>query len=910
MRHTILFILSAFLILPRVSIAQDKKEFKKSFIEAEYFFMRGEYEEAAFLYNELLKSDPSNANLHFLLGASYLSTENLKKKAIPHLEKAVGSVSPGYRDGSYRETNAPRETFFALARAYHINNRFDDALDFYQKYQRLIRISDVAEYEYVNKQIEAVKRARVMIKDTLDIYVSEMTEVINHAPSHYRAVLAEKDSVLVYMSARPFFSAIMTSRKTRKGWSEPFMINQELKIDGNYKLCSVSYDGTELYFSINDGYQWDIFMSQYKNGKWSPVKALGKDINTIYNETHASLSKDKKTLHFTSDRPGGMGALDIYYAKRNSDGSWGQIKNIGKPVNTSYSEDTPFITMDDKTLYFSSMSHATMGGFDIFYSSRLPNNSWSYPANIGYPINTTDDDLFYFPLTNGKEALYTTYGTSLPTQKILYIHYGQEDSVHKYAFTGKIRTEDRMDLEQDTRVTVTAAGGKTPIAELTPDPETGEYQVEIPAGNYEVMVSAEGYRAKTEIVSFLPQHTVKNVSMETNLTPVDITTGKYVISKNIFFEFDSHRLSEESKHELEKLYMLMTGKPEIYVEVTGYTDARGTSEYNMKLSANRAGAVSEYLTSRGISRERFISKAAGESRSIAINLNEDGTDNPEGRRFNRRVEINLINNSDDNIILEEIMVPDRLKPKATKSYYVILDETDRELINIPDKVLSTEIKLFETGKKFVYTAGSFRSKAEAVEYLNNVIDMDFAESRIVTEEEFNNLLLPAVPDMSEVSGPFTIQILALRNPVQPGYFSKPHKITRITGNDGISRYISGVYKKYDNALGDLSTFMSEGYHDAFINQVIRYSGIKDSGDINFGELDFYYTVQLSATRKPINEKNLKDIENISLNKGSDGFYRYSSGVFLNRNEAEKQLETVKKLGFEDAFVRKVEGGDK
>jgi len=131
------------------------------------------------------------------------------------------------------------------------------------------------------------------------------------------------------------------------------------------------------------------------------------------------------------------------------------------------------------------------------------------------------------------------------------------------------------------------------------------------------------------------------------------------------------------------------------------------------------------------------------------------------------------------------------------------------------------------------------------------------------------------------------------------------------GDDGISRYISGIYKKYDDALNDLSIFVSEGYHDAFVNQIIRYSIYKDPAYDNYENIDFYYTIQLSATRKPIDEHILRNIENISLNKGNDGFYRYSSGIFLNRTEAEKYLDKIRKSGFEDAFLRKVQSaGDR
>ncbi len=905
MRITLKFILiAAFFCLLKISEAQDKKTFKTNFLEAEYFMLNEEYKEAAFLYNEMLKSDPSNANLHFLVGACYLSINGRKKMSIPHLEKAVSNVSAGYREGSYRETDAPRVAFYALARAYHINNQFDKAIEYYKMYKRVMKISDVAEVEFINRQIFSIELAKEYINDTLALDFLPVFEMVSPDNSNYRAVFAEKDSIIVFMTYKPFYSAIMMSKLKNGSWTEPEMINDQLEIDGNYNLCSITYDATELYLAVNRDFNWDLYVSYYEGQRWTPVQALGKIINTKFNETHASLTRDKRMMYFTSDRPGSMGALDIYYSLRDEGGDWQKPLNIGEPVNNIYSEETPFVSADGKTLYFSSMSHATMGGFDIFYSTRLPNNSWSYPANLGYPISTSDDDLFFVPLEDGKQALFSSEGDVLPQHKIVLLDLEPEDSDLRYAFRGTITTEDRFDLDESAIVSIIDTEKKKPIAENIPVSETGEFNVEVPAGKYQLTVKAEGYDPAEEFISILPRHRSKNIEIGTSLTPSSVSEGKYALVKGVLFDFDSFRLTDEAKHELEKLYILLSENPDLYVEVTGYTDAIGSEEYNLQLAHKRSGEVVSYLVSKGIPRESFISKAAGKSDFIARNKREDGADSPEGRRYNRRVEINLINTGDKDIVMEEILVPENLKSSAYRNYYVILEESGSAKNTIPSEMENQSVKLYETGNRYIYATENYFNRQQAIEFLNKVIDTGFPDSRIISENDFNVLTKPSVPELSELKGPFIIQLLAMKVPVSDDFFKLTDEVFRIEGNDGIFRYITGVFDSFEEAQKQLPFHVKNGFTDAFVNQLSRYwdqTGEHESED----SAGYYYTVQFSALIKPPAPDYFKDTDKTILTRGNDGFYRYSSGIFFNISDAEKHLLKLKDKGFYDAFVRKI-----
>ena len=511
------------------------------------------------------------------------------------------------------------------------------------------------------------------------------------------------------------------------------------------------------------------------------------------------------------------------------------------------------------------------------------------------------------PLGNGEKALFTSEGGLLPQHKILAINLDPERKDLTFTFSGTIKTDDRLFLDSTAIINIVDTDSDITIAEVSPVPETGEFQVKIPTGNYELTIQAEGYEPESEFISLLPQHNTGSIELETSLTPSRVSEGEYALSRSVLFGFDSHILIEIAKLELEKLYILMSENPNLLVEVTGYTDALGPPEYNLKLAHMRSQEVVSYLVSKGIPRESFITKAAGKTGFIAENIKDDGSDNPEGRRFNRRVEINLVNNSAENIVLKDILVPEHLKPKADKKYYIILDEKEGIQKGIPSRISNQDIKLFETGRKYIYAAGSFNSRHEAALFLNEIIDSNFPESRIISEADFNYLLKPSVPDLSEVKGPFTIQLMAMKTPVKMEFFRESYQVSQIEGKDGIYRYITGINKNYEDAQEELVKYVKAGFTDAFINQLSRYS-VHSQGESILADVDFYYTIQFSALTRPAKPDQFRDIENIVLSLGKDSFYRYTTGIFLNKIEAEKHLIKIKELGFKDAFIRLVTVG--
>jgi outer membrane protein OmpA-like peptidoglycan-associated protein len=434
---------------------QDQKAFKWLFMEAEHHYLIEEYALAVFYLEDLQKLDPGNSNIHYLTGDCYLNIPGQEEKAVLHLEKAVQHIEKGYVEGSYKERNAPTEAWYALAQAYHYRNDFDKAIDYYKKYSNSLDKRKFADIEYVNAQIKSCEYAKVVIQRPVPVEITSAGENINGFNACFNPVVSGNDSVIIFKAYRKATKAIMMSVRESDGWSTPRSLNQELGITEDfYNPVSVSYDGKELYIVMSDYFNSELYVSHFSNGRWSAAKKLGDNVNTRYTETHASLSRDGKTLYFTSNRMGGFGALDIYSAERGPGDSWGTAKNLGPAINTFYNEEAPFLTGNDNKLFFSSQGHMTMGGFDIFQSEKGPDGGWTKPVNLGYPVNTTRDNLFYNPGWNDELAYLSTTIDAVSEKQGIYI----VDFSPPELPVVSDNLQDEITEEQDTSQTLASRG--------------------------------------------------------------------------------------------------------------------------------------------------------------------------------------------------------------------------------------------------------------------------------------------------------------------------------------------------------------------------------------------------------------------------------------------------------------------
>lgn len=617
MRRPLLLIIILLISVIQTLFSQDaNQKLRELYLDGEYFFLSEDYEEALYSYNTLYKRGyADNGSINYRIGLCYLNIPGEKSKSIPYLEKSIQSLTPKYIEGSFKETKAPYEAIYYLGIAYRITNQFDKAIAEFEKYKAMEDQKNVTAIKLADNEIATCNRARDMIAHPLNIKKITLGRPVNTPNRDYFPAVSGDESILVYNSAQKFYQAVFFSKKVNKRWSSPINITPEIESDGNQYVSSVSFDGKELYLRLEDKFQANIMVSKYENGKWSKSKALNKNINTKYWEGNACVSKDGSTLYFSSNKPGGSGALDLYKSERTPKGDWGPAINLGKVINSEYNEDVPFITEDGKRLYFVSQGHKSMGGYDVFYSDLKEDGTWSEPVNMGYPINTTDDELFYCPVRNGNSGYFAGY---------LKEGYGSQDLF-------------RVDIVPETAVAV-----KDKVIDSLEKAE-------------EIAMADSSNKIKERVLPPFAESEKENKTQEKK--------EDYIISRSIFFDFNSSLLSEDSKRMLSHLSIIMKNAPELKIELVGSTDSKGSDTYNLKLSERRAIAARNFLIAKGISARRVSVKGVGKSNYIALNSNPDGSDNADGRKYNRRVDIKVIDSNKIEIKIDEVKLPENLKAK-------------------------------------------------------------------------------------------------------------------------------------------------------------------------------------------------------------------------------------------------------
>jgi len=473
---------------------QARIENRLNFADAESWILFEDYEEALKIYLQLIKSYPTNSNLKYRIGQCYLYIPGEKHLSVGYLEDAVRNINTKYKEGRFKETGAPYDALYYLANAYRINNQLDKALETYELFRENMD-KDIYNEEVVNQQIESCKNARELMK--IPFYVKEINlgNSINEERSEYNPVFSDDENTAVFTKSQAFFNAMMYATKTNGAWNL-IDLKELLQIDAERNLfpTSISGDGKTIYIYGPEDYDGVIFTTTNVNGNWSPLVKLNENINTKYWKSHATISHDNKKLYFTSNRKGGIGNLDIYVSNRDSLGNWGSAVNLGPVINTTENEESPFLSRDDKTLFFSSRGHFNMGGYDIFYSTKLDNGEWSAPLNAGYPINSTDDDVFFKPVGEGYVGYFAKYSPDgFGEQDIYRIEIFSDEHPRKFIIKGIVKVADVINIA-DNRVKISSMNIKNPDQTLVAysNPETGEYEFELPQGQYELTYEAPG----------------------------------------------------------------------------------------------------------------------------------------------------------------------------------------------------------------------------------------------------------------------------------------------------------------------------------------------------------------------------------------------------------------------------------
>mgnify|MGYP006284430913 CR=1 FL=1 len=551
------------LLLPANSNAQETYELEEQFLDADSWYYYEDFREALPLFMKVLDAEPENYNVNYKIGICYLNIPGQKEKSIPYLEKAIEGTTSRYRENVFSEKEAPIDAYFYLGNAYLINNDFSKAKKSYETFRDEIEKNkgilnlNKEEYnkEYLAKQIKSCEIAEKERNNPQSFVASNLGNPINTRFSELTPVISGDGKSLVFTAQLQFYDAIFYVKKNENGeWGFPINLMGQLAVDDNTHPTSLSYDGTKMYLYRDDNFDGNLYVSELKeDGMWSKVRKLGENINTKYWESHAAISPDGKKLYFTSNREGGYGDLDIYVSEKTAEGKWGPPKNLGNVINTQWNENTPFLVNNGKTLYFSSEGHHSMGGYDIFVSNLNLNRTWTEPYNVGYPVNTTDDNLFFTPTWDGKSGYYAQF-----TDR----GYGGRDIFHLQlsnipqppAF--RVEKLHVMDNEEDRntqyfQLVIIDTKTNDTLAILDPDdPAIEDYTTE--DGNYHIVYESRILDRNGEQIYISQNYEIK----EKFLDPIELNKPE-----------DSPELATVPKIKTEKDEYNMEGSPEQEVKI-------------------------------------------------------------------------------------------------------------------------------------------------------------------------------------------------------------------------------------------------------------------------------------------------------------------------------------------------------
>lgn len=625
-----LLIISSFNSVAQYDPAKVKKKIAQAYSLALDKAMQGAYEEAIHEMNQCIQADPDFMDAYLSI-AGIMGEKKDYRSSINYYQQAR-KIDSNY----FKEYELPYSINLAG------NGQFNEAL---ASIERFLSIPNLNE-----GTIKAGEFRRSCYRFAIQQKADPSTETftprnlgsaINSRNSEYYPSLTIDKKTLIYTrrvnnKQEDFYGSVAdTTKKWNSATPLPGMINTEK----NEGAPTISQDGNWLIFTAcnrEDGYgSCDLYISYLTNDGWSAAQNLGELVNTASWESAPSLSPDKRDLYFSSKRSDGYGGLDLYVSHLQPNGSFGIPENLGPIINTPGDESTPFIHADNQTLYFTSNKHQGYGGDDLFLTHKNDLGKWGEPLNLGYPINTIENEGSLFIASDGKNAFYASDRAD---------GYGGLD-LYTFELPEKVRPI-KTSWVRGKVFDIKSGKGLPSSVELlnlqtnqlsnkVQTDETGKFLITLPFGqDYAFNVNRKNYLFFSE--NFSLNNKVSDSTYEMNIALQPIEKGASIILKNIFFNTNEYTILKTSYPELNKVILLLKENPRLRIEIGGHTDNQGTETYNQKLSDARANAVVQYLIAQGIPASQLQKNGYGSKYPIADNNTEAGRSN------NRRTEMKVI----------------------------------------------------------------------------------------------------------------------------------------------------------------------------------------------------------------------------------------------------------------------------
>lgn len=598
--------------------------YKDYVLEGNYLSLEENYTMALQSYMKAYALDSSSALLNYNIGICYLNSLKNKLNAVSFLEKAVKQVDKKCVIDDPNEKKAPPLAHFYYGQALHLNYKFDEELEQYLLFEKYVSVSDKEWKKTLSRDKEIAQFAKMQLEIPLNVQITNLGDSINSPYPDYSPVLSADERMLIFTSRRPsstggtkdengnYTEDIYVSYKDDNGvWSSPKSISSNINGNGMEAAINLTPDGQTLivYRDGGDGMGGNIYYSTFDGQDWSPLKDFGTDVNTKYWESHACLSADGNVLIFVSNRPGGYGGRDLYRCVKLPTGSWSKALNMGSVINTEYDEDGAFIHPSGSTFFFTSNGHKTMGGFDIMFAIMDENNQFFEVSNMGYPINTPDDDIFYVTSPDGKRGYFSSIKDGGLGEKDIYMVSIPEAREKPLAlFKGQIIPSDGEKVPEDLVIIVKDKLTGEIVGTYRPKTNNGTFTTILPPGKeYTFSYQAPaGYEFYNEDVFVSSDIAYKEIKREVSLEPVKLV-GK-IKAKNNLITLNTVVLDNaKDKRPVENAKIFLTDADGTTKEYASNASGRydnvnlvADKEYKMVAEVNGKKGSSVNLSTKGI----------------------------------------------------------------------------------------------------------------------------------------------------------------------------------------------------------------------------------------------------------------------------------------------------------------------
>jgi len=609
------------------ALSTKNKKAIELYTEADNYRVRREYDRAIQLLQEAVEKDKKFEEAYFRLAQIYKAQDDLGK-AIDYYQLGLPLALNVMRSKLY---------FFELSQTTLRSGQYKSTIDFAIKFLELEKTDPKKMTQVTLWKVQA-EYSIAHENEVLDYKITLLSDTVNAYPMQYFPVVTADQSQLIFTArfggARYENEDLVVSSKNNNGsWSRPVSLSDNINTIRREGACTISADGRHLIFTVCGERGCDLFESRKTGNIWSQPKNLGPAINTPSWDAQPSLSADGRELYFVSDRPGGRGGYDIWYSRLDQTG-WTKAENLGPSINTPFDEISPYIHVNNQTLYVVSNGYPGFGGYDIYTAEKKQSN-WTTPVNMGKPLNDQHDQYSFIVTNDGATAYYSReesknrsrlYKIQLPSAIVTSYKGNVLKGKVVDARTGNVLKAhiELFDIQHNKSVSVAES-----------DSVSGEYLMVLPGGaEYALYVNCASYLFQSLHFNYLQADETHPVIKNIYLFPVE--KNAMVVLNNLFFDVDKYELKQQSLTELNEIVKFLQNNKTVKIEISGHTDNSGTESYNQQLSLKRAASVADYLKKQGIDLLRISQKGYGSQRPVRPN------DSDENRQLNRRIEFKIL----------------------------------------------------------------------------------------------------------------------------------------------------------------------------------------------------------------------------------------------------------------------------